>query len=429
MDTDVLVVGGGPAGSATAVALARQGIDVRVIDKARFPRDKCCGDGLTTGALRRLDQLGLDLGEIASFTPVEAISVRSPSGRVAKLPLVRGATAVGAVARRRDLDAALLQLARRAGATVSEGCGLDELTIDSTGCTAQLFDGTVVRSPVVIAADGAWSRVRAQLQAGSSSRRRGVPDAQRGEVSRRQRVLDGGWHAWRAYARQVTGAATEQIWVWFDASLLPGYAWSFPLPDGTANIGICMRRTEGVSGAVLAREWRRQLEGSFLSSLLGPRAVLEAPARSWPIPADIDRTELSSHGGRVLYVGDAACAADPFTGEGIGQALESAAACAEAFADARHELPAVALRYRELIGSTLAREHKMSRFVSKVLAHRVGAERSVQLAGLNPTTRRLAGRWLYEDVPRTIAYTPSLWREASLNLPIPYEGSPQLTRL
>src|SRR4051794_13270846 len=104
---DVAVVGGGPAGAAAAITLARRGRDVVVIDKARFPRDKCCGDGLTAGALRLLEHLGLDPVSVRSWQPVQDVVVRSPSGRETVFPMPRGQGQFAAVARRVDLDAAL----------------------------------------------------------------------------------------------------------------------------------------------------------------------------------------------------------------------------------------------------------------------------------------------------------------------------------
>ncbi|MFZ0059334.1 MAG: FAD-dependent oxidoreductase, partial [Acidimicrobiales bacterium] len=89
-EVDVAIVGAGPAGCATAITLARTGARVLLVDRARFPRDKCCGDGLTTAAVRRLDALGLDPGDVASFRPARELAVRSPSGRTVLLPLAHG---------------------------------------------------------------------------------------------------------------------------------------------------------------------------------------------------------------------------------------------------------------------------------------------------------------------------------------------------
>src|SRR6476659_5922426 len=123
-DTQVLIVGAGPAGTAAAIRLARAGRDVTIVDKARFPRDKCCGDGLTAGALRRLEALGLPPAAVPSWQPVVDVWVRSPSGRQACFPLPRGAGQYAAVARRIDLDAALLDVARAAGVKVHDGHAL-----------------------------------------------------------------------------------------------------------------------------------------------------------------------------------------------------------------------------------------------------------------------------------------------------------------
>src|SRR5947207_3885318 len=81
LEADVVVVGGGPAGAAAAITLARAGREVVVVDRARFPRDKCCGDGLTAGALRHYEALGLRPDSVASWQQVDDVWVRSPSGR------------------------------------------------------------------------------------------------------------------------------------------------------------------------------------------------------------------------------------------------------------------------------------------------------------------------------------------------------------
>src|SRR5215469_11225756 len=109
--TDVAIVGAGPAGSAAAIVLCRLGRQVVLIDKATFPRDKCCGDGLTTAALRRLQALGLDPAAVKSWEPVEGAEVVATDGYQLDLPLPGGAQ-FAASARRTDLDSELVGLAR-----------------------------------------------------------------------------------------------------------------------------------------------------------------------------------------------------------------------------------------------------------------------------------------------------------------------------
>ena len=110
----MLVVGAGPAGTAAAIAGRRLGLDVLVVDKARFPRDKTCGDGLTAGALRGLEALGLDVRKLPSYASVTETVLVSPSGREVLLPLPTDGEYAGVVPRA-ELDAALVDRARDAG--------------------------------------------------------------------------------------------------------------------------------------------------------------------------------------------------------------------------------------------------------------------------------------------------------------------------
>src|SRR4051794_34378447 len=164
LTADVAVVGGGPAGAAAAITLARAGRDVVLVDKAAFPRDKCCGDGLTTGALRRLESLGLRPEAVASWQVVEDVWVRSPSGREARFPLPRQAGQYAVVARRIDPDAALLDVARAAGVKVYDGHALVGARTAADGTIALDVDGLgPVLARYAVGADGTWSPLRKML--------------------------------------------------------------------------------------------------------------------------------------------------------------------------------------------------------------------------------------------------------------------------
>jgi geranylgeranyl reductase family protein len=397
LDADVAVVGAGPAGSAAAVRLARAGSDVVVLDRARFPRDKCCGDGLTTDALRRLDRLGLDPKTVASWQTVDDLVVRSPSGRVARLPFPRDQGTYAAVAQRRDLDAALVELARDAGATVLDGCALRSSSLTNDRVVLEADGVGQLSARYAIGADGMWSPLRKAL----------YPGEEPGYL--------GEWHAFRQYFSNI-GPDAADMWVWFEADLLPGYAWSFPLPDGRANVGFGLPRQAGRPTGEMAAVWSGLVDRSPLRAVLGPTAEPESPHRAWPIPARVTTSPLTAAGGRVLFAGDAARATDPMTGEGIAQALETAVLAAGAILAGRAEDPAgVASRYRRDVARNLAPNHHMSTALSHVLRHRKGARGAVRVVGATDWTRRNFARWLFEDYPRAAPITPWRWERGLLS--------------
>ena len=404
---DVLVVGAGPAGCAAAVTLARAGQDVLVCDKATFPRDKCCGDGLTTGALRRLESTGVDVRDLRSWREIDQVSIRSPSGRVARVPLPRRDGVFGGVCRRVELDAALLGAARRAGARVEEGRSFEAFAPERPGgrVVARFAGGDEVEAGHVIAADGAWSPVR---------RAAGAVAADRGPAP-----YLGEWHAFRRYFHDVTPEAAEHLWIWFDRDVLPGYAWSFPLAGRSVNVGVTLRRDAGTSGAALKARVAAVLSSPWFRSLAGRDARAGPAERSWPIPARTSGSPLSALGGRVLFAGDAARLADPLTGEGVGQALESGQAAARAVTEAAPGAAAEA--YVAAVGAGLRQDNRLAGWLSSALSVPLLARAAVRGAQLPGVSRRFGG-WLFEDYERALVLTPRRWGRGTLGQPGAYAG-------
>ena len=390
---DVVVVGAGPSGTAAATTLTRAGRDVLVVDRATFPRDKCCGDGLTAAALRELDALGFAPDGLSTWQPVDDVIVRSPSGREVTFPLPRGRGTYAAVVQREELDDALVRVARSAGATVADGHGFTSIAVEPERVVLDIDGIGSVQARYAIAADGMWSPLRKAVGAGEPG-------------------YLGEWHAFRQYFTGVTGRGARELAVWFEADLLPGYAWSFPLPGGRANVGFGIQRGGKVATQEMKDLWPDLLERDFVRQFLGPDAEPELPHKAWPIPARIESAQLVAGGGRVLLVGDAAAATDPMTGEGIGQALLTGRLAGEAIVASGPT--GAAGRYERAARAELEADAAMSRLLIRALKHRKGARAAVRVAGATAWTRRNFARWLFEDYPRAIVVTPRRWPSHSL---------------
>lgn len=406
---EVLVVGAGPAGTAAAITLARLGREVLVVDKATFPRDKCCGDGLTTAALRKVQHLGLDPAGVTSWQPVSEVTVVATDGRKVDMPFPCDGTQHAVSARRADLDAALLRVAERAGATVIQGCAVTaaESAACGQGVRVHLAEGAPLTSRYVVAADGMWSPVRRALGL--------TPSGYLGE-----------WQAGRQYLAD-TGPQARKLWVWFEPDMAPGYAWSFPLPDGQVNVGYGVWRSPTGQPATEASLRGQQIDWSerpHIAEVLGPAARPVGPWRAWPIPARIGSASLAALDGRVLFAGDAAGACDPMTGEGIAQALETGEYAARAIAQAGPDHPDRASgRYRRQVRWGLALDDRLARALSTVLARQSGSGRALSLVDANEWCRRNFVRWMFEDYPRAALATPHRWRRHMFSSPGAYSST------
>lgn len=326
-DAEVLVVGGGPAGAATASFLARAGVDVLVLDRARFPRDKPCSEYLSPQASRLLDELGvLEALEQAGPAHLDGMRVYSPEGVTLQGDFVaahgyHGFRDRGIAIRRTVLDATLLARARTLGARVCEETRVRDLVRDAGGR---------VTGVVATGADGATRTLTAPLVIGA--------DGLRSVVARRAGLGKHGW--WPRRLALVTHyEGVRAMTSWGEMHVFPGdYIGLSRVGRTETNVALVMpaRRAPELKGdAAGFLERRLAREADLAARLSGARRttpVLPVGTFNW-------RARRACAPG-VALVGDAADFFDPFTGEGIYAALRGAELlCSYAFAAVRDRAP------------------------------------------------------------------------------------------
>jgi geranylgeranyl reductase family protein len=311
---DVVVVGAGPAGAATAIRLAAAGLRVVVIDRARFPRDKTCGDFVGPVAIDELRALGLDgAPALARGNPIRdaGLFVDGEHLMTFRLPEVGALPDYGVVVPRVELDAMLANAARSAGAELLEDHTFAGLRTGRDGAEV------VVRTP-------AGERVlRCRLVVGADGSSSHVARAVRGRTPPRDDLIV----AVRGYFEGVDGPV-GRCDVYFGSDSFPGYAWIFPTAPGVANVGVGMVVETFPPAPERLRELLRRLiaNDGGMRARLGA-ATMRGELEGWPLATFDD--EQAPIADRVLLVGDAASLINPINGEGIQYALTSARWAAE----------------------------------------------------------------------------------------------------
>ncbi|MFD8968221.1 geranylgeranyl reductase family protein [Streptomyces sp. NPDC059568] len=330
-EAEVIVVGAGPAGSSAAFHLAKAGVDVLLLEKSHFPREKVCGDGLTPRAVYQLIRMGIDINSpgwmrsrgMRWVAGDHRVHIDWPDlGRYPDFGLTRS---------RHDFDDILAQNAVAAGARLRSGVKVTHPVTDRAGriigvtgvagvtgasAVAGGQEPAVYRAPIVIAADGASARLALAMGLERDKSRQIATAARR-------------------YYHSAERSQEEYLELWADLRFpgsdryLPGYGWIFPMGDGRVNVGL---------GALPHRRYGKADLRAALAQWLArtPHAWglrdenADGPVRSAALPLGFNRHPLYTRG--LILVGDSGGMISPWNGEGIGQAMEAGEVAAESAA-------------------------------------------------------------------------------------------------
>ncbi len=326
---DVIVVGAGPAGSTAAYHLANAGVDVLLLEKTAFPREKVCGDGLTPRATKQLIALGIDVSKEAGWLQNRGLRIHGGSHLLElDWPDLAEFPDYGLVRTRYDFDDMLVRQAVKAGARLHErtnvtGPVLDERTGHIVGVTARPLDENGRRAgddqtfsaPLVLAADGNSTRLSVGM----------------GLHKRDDRPMGVAVRTYYNSPRHIDDYLESWLELWDGppqtGNLLPGYGWIFGMGDGTANVGLGILNTSDAFGKVdyadLLKRWldNTPAEWGFRDE------NMTQPVRGAALPMGFNRQPHYTRG--LMLLGDAGGMVNPFNGEGIAYAMESAHLAAE----------------------------------------------------------------------------------------------------
>lgn len=349
---DAIVVGAGPSGCSTALFLAKAGRKVLLLDKASFPREKVCGDAFSGKSVAMMQKLGL-LDEIGKrkHAIIRGVALIAPNGKQVDVPFpnAEGMDLPGYTIARIDTDDILFNAANKhKNIKVFQNFIVNGLLKDDMGAVCGV-SGTFspqkgameFKARVVVGADGAASAVSRLLK---------LPTNPPEHV----------YSAIRGYWDGVEGL-TENIELFFIDGVLPGYVWIFPMGNKRANVGLGILSSDLVKrkkhpNVILQEAMQKHpaIAGRFKN------AVLDGKIGAWAIPNGSYKKQCVGNG--WLLVGDAASLVDPFTGEGVGNALCSGSHAAKAIDDAlkssgENALSAVSLsEYGNLLDSSIRPE-------------------------------------------------------------------------
>jgi menaquinone-9 beta-reductase len=377
-DADVIVVGAGPSGSTAAYYLAQAGLNVLLVEKSRFPRDKVCGDGLTPRAVKSLVAMGVDVSEEAGWLRNKGLRVIGGGMRLElDWPELSNYPGYGLVRTRASLDEQLARRAQAAGAKLLEGTTVTGPVLDDSGRIAGVEvtaepeekskprsksdnaervpgDRQVYRARVVVAADGNSSRLSVAM----------------GLRKRDDRPMGVAVRTYYTSPRHKDDYLESWLDLWDGDRLLPGYGWIFGMGDGTSNVGLGLLNTSDAFGKTDYRELLKRWLRSMPEEWGYTEENRTEPVRGAALPMGFNRTPHYHQG--LLLAGDAAGMVNPFNGEGIAYAMESGEILARVTAQAlarptRAETERVLRGYADELQAAYGRYYTLGRVFVQLL--------------------------------------------------------------
>jgi geranylgeranyl reductase family protein len=362
IETPVFIMGAGPSGAFAALKLNALGIPCTIVDKETFPRDKICGDAISGKVMINLKRLDPDLLERFHATTwktgVWGIRFVAPNSTVLEVPFTQSyrpedEVAPGFVARRVDFDNFLAQeLKLHPLIQFHEQCAVQEYARVEGGFMIHCSNGQSYKTPMLLDASGAHSNF-ARKYAGLDKR-----EAHHAA-------------ALRAYYTGVTGFHDHNfIELQFLDPLIPGYFWVFPLPNGSANVGVGMRSDYlKKKGLNLKKVLQQLIETHPSLKDRFKNATLEGKVDGYGLPLGSNMRSIS--GDHYMLLGDAGHLIDPLTGEGIGHgvysgvyAAEQAAKCIEKQDFSSKFLKDYDKRIKRVLGKEMQLSYNLQRLLS-----------------------------------------------------------------
>ena len=354
---NVLVVGGGPAGSAAAFWMARSGLDVTLVEKKEYPRDKTCGDGLTPRAILQLQEMGFDF-DVPEFHRITGLRSYAGDDLMIEMPWPEHTRFPnwGGVIRRRDLDQQVARLAEKEGVEVREKTTAEPVIEQGMLTSVTLSNGAgaeTVEPDVTVIADGSMNRFGREL---GTQRRRDYP------LGMAARGYYASPHSADPFLESQLDLRDS------NGNTMPGYGWVFPLGDGTVNVGVGLLST--------FRHWKEvnttHMMNDYVATAPDYWGLTEESRLSKPMGGKLTMSYSKSPlvGLNWLTIGDAAGAINPWNGEGISYAYETGRIAADYIGQSiGADDPGLLRRYPQRLQDEYGLYYKMARIFVKLIGY------------------------------------------------------------